>query len=99
MPMRSGQRKMMACCKAALEKSKAPRVAKARLCCAMNCGEPLSTNGNAGQTFSQTIAPQSATIGLRLPAVAVSDTVDRDYSRNTFLAKEPVYILNLTLLI
>jgi hypothetical protein len=101
MPMHSGPGKsgMMACCKTALEQSGVPRVAVARLCCAMNCSEPSSTNVNVGQNFSQTIAPLSEAIVLSLPAVTDANARVRDYSRNTSIGKEPAYLLNLALLI
>jgi hypothetical protein len=89
---------MMDCCKAALANSDSPATSEARLCCALNCQEPVPTG-------SSTIQPLSSFAAV--PAAAVPRTVVQDvdprlrpsptiqHSR-TF---QPSYILHLALLI
>ena len=95
---RSAQSAMMDCCKKALEQSDSPHVAAARLCCAMNCSEPASTNGNFGQNFSQTGAELSPVIVVALPPLANYKSQRPRYARMSSATK-PAYILNLALLI
>jgi hypothetical protein len=99
MPMHSSgsESGMMACCKAALEQSKAPRVAAARLCCVMNCKEPGPTN-TPGQSFFQNSLQPSLTAALALPTATSYEWPPVPYAR-TGRNSQPAYILNLALLI
>jgi hypothetical protein len=101
MPVHSGgsDSGMMDCCKKALEQNDSPHVAAARLCCAMNCNEPTSTNGNTSQSFSQTISPPSPLIGLALPPAANLKPLRARYTPTWSTGLKPAYILNLALLI
>lgn len=99
MPMHSGgESDMMDCCKAALERNDSPRVAAARLCCAMNCNEPGSTNGNASQSFRlQGVEP--ASVFVASPQATNYKSFCPAYSIATSISSKPAYILNLALLI
>ena len=83
MPVHSrGGDSMMACCKAALEQSKSPRVAAARLCCAMNCDEPGPTSSASSQSFFQNSLQPSLTVGLALPTAASYEWPAVPYARS-----------------
>jgi hypothetical protein len=101
MPVHSGggESGMMDCCKKALEENDSPQVSAARLCCAMNCNEPTSTNGNISQSFSQTISQPSTLIGLALPPAANLKPLRARYTLTRSSGSSPAYILNLALLI
>jgi hypothetical protein len=100
MPMHAGgDSSMMDCCKAALEQNDSPRVSAARLCCAMNCKEPASTNDNPAQSFSKTSAAPITLVVVALPRATNYQRLADSYSRSTLLSLKPAYILNLALLI
>jgi hypothetical protein len=89
---------MMDCCKKALEQDDSPRVAAARLCCAMNCNDPASTNGNPGQSSFQTgLEPTPLVVAALTPAT--NHRWIRARSARTTTNSKPAYILNLALLI
>jgi hypothetical protein len=94
-----GESGMMDCCKKALEQNDSPRVSAARLCCAMNCNEPTSTNGNTSQCFSQTVSQPSPLIGFVLPLATDLRPLRARYTLTRSSGSSPAYILNLALLI
>ena len=100
-PMHSGggDSGMMDCCKKALEQNSSPHVSAARLCCAMNCGEPGSTSGNASQSFSQIGSEPTPLIVAALPPASISRPFRARYDATTSTRSKPAYILNLALLI
>jgi hypothetical protein len=101
MPMHSGSSEpaMMDCCKKALEENGTPQVAAARLCCAMNCNEPGSTNGQTSQNFRQTDAEPTTSAVVSLPSTANYKSLRPSYLSTTSSSSKPAYILHLALLI
>jgi hypothetical protein len=101
MPMHSGgaDSGMMDCCKHALEQNGSPRVAAARLCCAMNCSEPGSTSSNTSPTFSQTASEPGPLIVANLSTRSDLKALRAHSKATTSASLKPAYILNLALLI
>lgn len=95
----SGESDMMDCCKKALEKDVSPHVAAARLCCAMNCNEPGSTNSNTTQSSYQTGSEPTPPIVAALPAASFARRWNARYRRLSPTYSKPAYIVNLALLI
>jgi hypothetical protein len=94
----SSESGMMDCCKKALEQNDSPHVAAARLCCAINCNEP-GTSNNPSQNFSQTGSEPTPLIALALPPTSIQRTVRARDALRTSALSQPTYILNLALLI
>lgn len=90
---------MMDCCKTALLTNDSPRVAAAKLCCAVDC----KTNSSA----SYRIAPQRARALERVPTYLVTSrpwtTADFLFWRSEYVhgppGSPPTYLLNLAFLI
>jgi hypothetical protein len=99
LPSHSGEPAMMDCCKQAMEHSDSPHVAAARLCCAMNCNGPGSTNGNPSQSFSPTGTEPSPVVAVALPPVVNYKAPRPRYATRVSNSSQPTYILNLALLI
>jgi hypothetical protein len=101
MPMHSGSGEpaMMECCKKAQEENSTPQVAAARLCCAMNCEQPGSTNGQTNQSRRQTGAEPATSAVLTLPSTANYKPHRPGYLNTTASISKPAYIRHLALLI
>ena len=89
---------MMDCCKAALAHDDSAATSQARLCCALNCQEPVPTGATTLQPLSL-FAPVPV---AAIPHVLVQD-LNQNLRRNQPVAQtgilQPAYLLNLALLI
>lgn len=90
---------MMDCCKAALAHNDSVATSLARLCCAVNCPEPVPTGSSMVQPLSASAAPQAA---AKIPSPFLQDFNSRltGYrTRRYSTHSPPAYISNLALLI
>ena len=98
-PMHSSMNEaMMDCCKAALAHDDSPATSGARLCCALNCEEPVPTTATIAQTAS--VSPPS-TVAV-IPPVVAHDLNPSLHAHSVSPNRrnfQPPYILNLALLI
>src|SRR5438045_1455137 len=88
------------CCKKAQSASNAPQVAMARLCCNLNCSEPVSSGSNASSSFST--QPAIDLNRAVVPAVAAFEggAQLRSYAQSLHPGdSNPRYIQHLALLI
>lgn len=106
-PMHSGEQGCamsdmagMDCCAKAQAQSEAPAASVARLCCALNCSQPGSTNAPANVlrlSPLRAIVLHPATI--QPPAAIVNPRFDSDWTQVHPQNSKPTYIRHLALLI